>query len=210
MIRVLVADDHALFRRGVGQVVGGEPDMAIVGEAADAQELLALARGQHCDVIVLDISMPGRSGLDALEEIRKERPTLPVVVLTVHPEDQYAVRALKKGAAGYLTKEAVPEELVAAIRKVVSGGKYLIGSVAERLAFRVATDHERPLHEGLSDREYHVMSLIASGRSVSEIAGELSLSVKTVSTYRARVLRKMNMKTNAELIRYAVHNQLVI
>ncbi len=208
MIRILIADDHAVVRRGLRQTVAEEADLAVVGEAANGPELLGLVRKQPCDVVVLDISMPGRSGLDVLKDIKQEHPKLPLLVLSMHPEDQYAVRALKMGAAGYLTKETAPEELVAAIRKVISGGRYVSPSLAERLAIGLTTDVERP-HESLSEREYQVLCLIGSGKSVSEIATELSLSVKTVSTYRARILEKMNMKNNAELTHYAIRNGLV-
>ncbi len=209
MIRILIADDHAVVRRGLRQTVSEEPDMTVVGEASNVPELLSLARKVPCDVVVLDISMPGRSGLDALKELRQECPRLPVLVLSMHPEDQYALRTLRIGAAGYLTKDTAPEELVKAIRKAVSGGKYVTPSIAEKLALGLAKDSARPLHEALSEREYQVMCLIASGKSVTEISVELSLSVKTISTYRARILEKMNLKNNAELVHYAVFNQLV-
>ncbi len=209
MIRILIADDHAVVRRGLRQTVSEEPDMTVVGEASNAQELLSLARRVPWDVAVLDISMPGRSGLDALKELRQEWPRLPVLVLSMHPEDQYALRTLRIGAAGYLTKESAPEELVKAIRKAVSGGKYVTPSLAEKLALGLAKDSERPLHESLSEREYQVMCLIASGKSVTEIAVELSLSVKTISTYRARILEKMGLRNNAELVHYAISKSLV-
>ena len=209
MIRILIADDHAVVRRGLRQTVSEESDMTVVGEASNAQELLGLTRKVPCDVVVLDISMPGRSGLDALKELRQEWPRLPVLVLSMHPEDQYAVRTLRIGAAGYLTKESAPEELVKAIRKAVSGGKYVTPSLAEKLALDLAKDGERPPHETLSEREYQVMCLIASGRSVTEISVELSLSVKTISTYRARILEKMGLRNNAELVHYAISRHLV-
>jgi len=209
MIRILIADDHAVVRRGLRQTVSEEHDMTVVGEASNAQELLGLVRKQPCDVVVLDISMPGRSGLEALKELRQACPRLPVLVLSMHSEDQYAMRALRIGAAGYLTKETAPEELVKAIRKVVTGGKYITPSLAEKLALSLTRDGEQPLHETLSEREYEVMCLIASGKSVTEISTELSLSVKTISTYRARILEKMNLKNNAELMHYAIHNRLV-
>ena len=209
MIRILIADDHIIVHRGLKQIVGEEPDMAVVGEALNAQEMLALVLKQHWDVVVLDISMPGKGGLDILKELKQERPKLPVLVLSMHPEDRYAVRALKMGAAGYMTKESAPEELVKAIRKVVTGGRYISPSLAEKLAFDLAADTDRPPHETLSDREYQVMCMIASGKSVKETAFELSLSVKTISTYRSRILEKMSMKNNAELIYYAIQNRLV-
>ena len=209
MIRILIADDHAVVHRGLKQIVDEEHDMAMVGHAHNGQELLTLVRKQPCDVVVLDISMPGRSGLDLLKDVKQERPTLPVLMLSMHSEDQYAVRALKVGAAGYLTKESAPEELVKAIRKVVTGGRYVSQSLAEQLAVDIGADTERPLHETLSDREHQVLCLIASGKSVTDIGAELSLSVKTISTYRARILEKMNMKNNAELTHYAIQNRLV-
>lgn len=208
MIRVLIADDHPVVRRGLVQIVSAESDMAVVGEAANVQELLALARKERHDVVLLDISMPGRNGLEAIKELKQERPQLPILVLSMHPEDQYAVRALKLGAAGYMTKESVPEELVRALRKVISGGRYISPSLAEKLAVTVAAGADRP-YETLSDREYQVLCMIASGKVITQIAAELSLSVKTISTYRARILEKMSMRTNAELTRYAIENRLV-
>jgi two-component system, NarL family, invasion response regulator UvrY len=209
MIRVLIADDHTIVRRGLKQIVGEEADMAVIGEARDSQELVALVRKQPCDVVVLDISMPGRSGLDVLKDMKHERPELPILILSVHPEDQYAVRTLKLGASGYLTKDSAPEELVHAIRKVLMGGKYVTPSLAERLASDLATDSGRPLHETLSEREHQVLCMLASGKSIKEIADELALSVKTVSTYRARILEKLNMRNNAELTHYAITSRLV-
>jgi len=209
MIRILIGDDHIVVRRGLQQILSDEPDMSVVGEAHNAQEVLALVRKQHWDLVVLDISMPGRSGLDIIEELKHERPKLPVLILSMYPEDRYAVRALRVGAAGYLTKESAPEELVKAIRKVVSGGRYVSPPLAEKLACALSTDTGRPLHETLSNRELQVLCMIGSGKSVGAIAAELSLSVKTISTYRARILEKMTLKNNAELIRYALQNRLV-
>ena len=211
MIRILIADDHAVVRRGLKQIVADEPDLMVAGEAHSGQEALTLARGQHWDVVMLDISMPGRGGLEVLKDLKQERPGLPVLILSMHPEEQFAVRALKLGASGYLTKDSAPEELVRAIRKVVAGGRYVTASLAEKLAGNLVPDRQgdRPLHEILSDREFLVMRLIASGKSVTDIADELALSVKTISTYRARVLEKMGMKSNADLTRYAISNQLV-
>ena len=209
MIRVLIADDHAVVRRGLRQVLADEGDMKVVAEAQNAQELLALARRHPCDVMVLDISMPGRNGLDVLRELRKEFPKVAALVLSMHPEDQYAVQAFRAGASGYLTKESAPEELVGAIRKVVGGGRYVSTSLAEKLAVDLATDHDKAPHETLSTREFQILCMIGSGKSVTEIGDELALSVKTVGTYRARILEKMNMHSNAELIRYAIHKKLV-
>jgi len=208
MIRVLVADDHPVVRRGVKQILADEPDMAVRGEARTAQETLELARNGDWDVVVLDITMPDRSGLEILKELKQERPRLPVLVLSMHSEDQFAVRILKAGGAGYLTKEAAPEALAQAIRKVVGGGRYISPSFAESLAADLAAE-DRPPHATLSDREYQVLRLIGSGNTVSQIAAQLRLSVKTVSTYRIRVLEKMRMTTNAELTHYAIRNRLV-
>jgi two-component system, NarL family, invasion response regulator UvrY len=207
MIRILIVDDHVIVRRGLIHIVAAESDLTVVGEAANAEEMLAFVRRERCDVVVTDISMPGKSGLDALQELKLEFPHLPVLVMSVHPEDQYGVRALKLGAAGYLTKESAPEELVAAIRKAASGGKYISPTLAERLAFDLATG--QPLHELLSSREYQVLCMLASGKSVMKIAEELALSLKTISTYRVRILQKMGMKKTAELVHYAISNWLV-
>jgi two-component system, NarL family, invasion response regulator UvrY len=209
MIRILIADDHAIVRRGLKHIVSEQPDMTVDGEAENARQVLDLVRTDKWDVIVLDINMPGRSGLEVLKELRHEHPKLPVLVLSVHPEDQYGVRVLKAGAAGYLTKDSAPDELVQAIRKVHRGGKYVSASLAEVLVFELETETDRPRHKSLSDREYQVMTMIASGKTVGEIGEELSLSVKTISTYRARVLGKMKMRTNAELTHYAIQNQLL-
>ena len=209
MIRILIVDDHTVVRRGLKQIVSEETDMEVTGEARNAYEMLTLVRKQQCDVVVADISMPGRSGLDVLKELKQERPKLPVLVLSMHPEDQYAVRALKLGAAGYMTKESAPEELVKAIRKVVTGGRYVSPALAEKLALDLATETERPPHETLSEREHQVFCMIARGKTVKEIADELALSVKTISTYRTRILEKLAMKNNAEIIHYAISNKVV-
>jgi two-component system invasion response regulator UvrY len=209
MIRALIADDHAVVRQGLKQILGDTPEMLVAGEATNGQEVLDKVRAEPWDVVVLDISMPDRSGLDILKQLRSERPKLPVLVLSMHSEDQYAMRVLKAGASGYLTKDSAPDELVKAIRKVVSGGRYVSSFLAEKLAFEIGTDSSRLPHETLSDREFQVLRGIAAGKSVTEIAAELYLSVKTVSTYRARILEKMNLGTNAELIHYAMQNHLI-
>jgi DNA-binding NarL/FixJ family response regulator len=209
MLRILIADDHPLFRRGLKQIITEASDMVVADEAADGREALSKAATGDYDVLLLDITMPFKNGVDVLSQLKNERPTLPVLMLSMHPEEQYAVRALRAGASGYLTKESAPEELVAAIRKVSTGGKYVSASLAERLAAIVQRDGEAPPHETLSHREYQVMCMIASGQTVSAAARELSLSVKTISTYRARILEKLKMKNNAELMRYAIKNQLV-
>jgi two-component system, NarL family, invasion response regulator UvrY len=209
MIRILVADDHAIVREGLKQILADVNDMAVRDEAAGGQEALAKIRSGEFDVVLLDISMPGRSGLEILKEIKAERPKLPVLILSMHAEEQYAVRALRAGASGYLTKASAPDELIGAIRKVSCGRKYVSSSLAEKLALDLDIDTKKPPHATLSDREYQVMLMLASGKSVKEIADELCLSVKTISTYRTRVMQKMNMKKNAELTLYAIRNHLV-
>ena len=208
-MRVLIADDHAVFRRGLKETLAEAFSAVVFGEAKTAQEALDHVRRQNWDVVILDISMPGKSGLDILDELKHLRPKLPILLLSMHPEQQFARRALKAGAAGYLTKDGVPEELKEAIKKIVGGGRYVSATLAEKLAVDLREGSDLPLHELLSDREFQVLRMIASGKTVKEIAEELSLSVKTVSTYRARVLEKTGMKTNAELIRYALQAQLV-
>jgi DNA-binding NarL/FixJ family response regulator len=209
MVRVLIADDHAVVREGLKQIINEASDLTVAGEAVDGGEALEKSRSVDCDVLVLDISMPGLSGLDIVKEVRAVRPNLPVLILSMHPEEQFAVRLLKAGAAGYLSKESAPDELVNAIRKVVGGGKYVSPELAEKLAFDLEAGSSKLPHEALSDREFQVLRLLAAGRTVKEIAEQLSLSVKTVSTYRTRLLAKMNLKTNAELIHYAIRHNLV-
>ena len=208
-MRILIADDHAVVRRGLRQILADEFKRAEFVEVGSANEALAGIRKENWDVLILDITMPGRSGLDALKEIKESRPRLPVLVLSMHPEDQFAVRVLKTGASGYMTKESAPEELVGAIKKVLAGGRYVSAALAEKMASYLAIDTPKPPHERLSDREFVVLRLIASGKTPSQIAKELSLSVKTVSTYRARILEKTGMASNAELTHYAIKNQLV-
>lgn len=209
MLKVLVVDDSPLFRRGVRDLVIEGFHGAKVGEAGNAQEMLELQRRKPWDMTVLDISMPGMNGLDALKQVRQEFPHLPVLILSMHPEEQYAVRMFKAGANGYLTKAAAPEELVKAIKKVQGGGKYVSPALGEALASRIDPVTEKPSHDLLSDREYEVLCLIGSGKTVSEIAETMNLGVTTISTYRARILDKMRMKTNAELTRYAIEQRLV-
>jgi DNA-binding NarL/FixJ family response regulator len=209
LIQVLVADDHPLLRSGLRHVLEQEPDFGKPGEAGDSEQVLEKLEERSWDVLVLDIAMPGRNGLETLSEIRKRRPGLPVLILSMHSEEQYAIRAIKAGASGYLTKNNAATELVRAIRRILSGKKYVSPALAEVLAHLIESGEQRPPHEALSDREYHLVCAIASGKSVSQIAEETSLSVKTVSTYRARALEKMNMRTNAELTRYAIRNGLV-
>jgi DNA-binding NarL/FixJ family response regulator len=209
MIRVLIADDHAILRRGLKEILVRELEAVICGEAEDAQQVLAQVQNHEWDLVILDITMPGRSGLDALKDLKALRPKLPVLVLSMHPEDQYGKRILRAGASGYMNKESAPEELIKAIRKVLAGGLYVSPFLAEKLAFDLSENAGRPIHEILSDREFEVLRMIASGKTVSQIAEELHLSVATVSTYRARILEKMNMTTTAELMHYALRNQLV-
>lgn len=209
MLRILVADDHTIVREGLKQILSGTSDIVVAGEASDGNQVLDRVRKGGYDLVLLDIAMPGMSGLEVLKQIKSERPQLPVLMLSMYPEEQYAVRTLKAGASGYLTKESAPEELIAAIRKVFMGGKYVTSSLAEKLASYLETASERPAHELLSDREYQVMIMIASGKTVKNIAEELSLSVKTISTNRSRALRKLGMKTNAEVTYYAIKNGLV-
>jgi len=207
-MRILMVDDHAVVRRGFQQIAGDAYGSLVLGEARSAEEALQLVQQQRWDVVVLDVNLPGRSGLDILRELKRERPQLPILVYSMHPEEQYAVRALKAGAAGYVTKAGAPEELLRAIRKVVSGGRYVSPWLAERLAQDAAGESERS-HESLSEREYEVLRMIASGCTATEIAAQLSLSVKTVSTYRTRALEKLGLRSNAELVRYAFEHRLV-
>lgn len=209
MLKILLADDHAVVRQGLKQIVSEIPEVGQVGEAATGEEALVLVRAEHWDVLVLDMSMPGRGGLDVLKDVRRERPATKVLVLSMHPEDQFAVRMLKAGASGYLTKETAPAELVVAVRKLLSGGKYISGTLAEKLAFDMDRDTDKPLHEALSDREFQVLRMLAAGRTVQQIADELMLSAKTISTYRARILEKLNLGSNAEMIHYAIQNRLI-
>jgi DNA-binding NarL/FixJ family response regulator len=208
-MRILLADDHAVVRHGLKQILADEFKRAAFGEARNAQEALDLVWKENWDVAILDITMPGRSGLDVLREIKKSKPRLPVLVLSMHPENQFAVRVLKRGASGYMTKESAPVELVGAVKKVMAGGRYVSTSLAEKLATYLSGDSQKPAQELLSDREFQVLRLIASGKIVSEIAKDLSLSVKTISTYRSRILEKMGLRNNAELMHYAMQHQLV-
>lgn len=209
MIRVFVADDHAVVRRGLVQILTETPDMVVAGEASTGREVLQAVRKHDYDVLVLDIAMPEGGGLEVLQQLQTLKPDLRVLILSMYPEKQYAVRALKTGAAGYLTKESVPDELIAAIRKVARGGKYVSQSLAEQLASELRGEVEKEPHKTLSDREFQVMILLAAGKSITDVAEELSLSVKTVSTYRTRILEKLNLKSTAEIIRYALEHELV-
>jgi two-component system invasion response regulator UvrY len=208
MLKILIADDHPVVRRGLKQIIAEISDMVVADEATDGWEVLSKVRAGDYDVVLLDITMPGKNGIDVLTQLKCEKPSLPILVLSMHPEEQFAVRALRAGASGYLTKESAPNELVTAIQKVSSGGMYVSPSLAEELASVIQQSEKLP-HKSLSNREYQVMCLFASGKTATEIAKEMSLSVKTISTYRSRILEKMGMKNNAQFIRYAVKNRLV-
>jgi DNA-binding NarL/FixJ family response regulator len=209
MIRVLLADDHTIVRAGLREILADTGDIAVAAEATNGNEVLAHVRRQDFDVLVTDMSMPGRSGIELIRQVRAEKPRLRILVLSMHSEDQYAVRALRAGASGYLTKDAAAEQLVAAIRKVAGGGAYISPQTAERLAFALAPASDAPPHTLLSDREYQVFEMIANGATVTEIAARLALSVKTVSTHKTRIMQKMRIANQAELIRYAIRHKLV-
>ena len=209
MIKILIADDHPIFRRGLNQLLNDSFDEVVVDEACDGKEVLSKVSENKYDVLLLDIAMPGRSGLDVLKEIKKEFPRLSVLILSGYPEEQYAIRALKTGASGYLTKKSVAKELVEAVKKVSKGESYLTASIAEKLAYAIRDDTQKAPHEKLSNREYEVMCMIASAKRVKEIAEELCLSKKTISTHRTHILEKMGLKNNAELTYYAIKRGLV-
>ena len=209
MLRILIADDHAIIRKGLKQILLEEYPSAFIDEVGDAEGVIKKAITSEWDIIICDLSMPGRSGLDVVHDIKQNFPKLPVLILSLHPEEQYAIRVLKAGAAGYLSKEVATEELVKAVQRVLQGRKYISASIAEKLADELDQNASKPPHEILSDREFYVFKLIAEGKGVSEIAELLSLSVTTVSTYRSRILIKMNAKANAELTRYAIENKLI-
>lgn len=209
MIKVLVVDDHAVVRRGVLQILAEAPDMRVVGEASTGQEALRLVQDSAYNVMLLDLALPDGSGLEVLKQLRRLKSELRVLILSVYPEEQYAIRVLKMGAAGYLTKDSAPDELITAVRKVAQGGKYVTQSLAERLADKLGLDTEKVPHELLSDREYQVMCLLAAGKTITDIALELSVSPKTASTYRTRILEKLNLQNTAEIMRYAIQRGLV-
>jgi two-component system invasion response regulator UvrY len=209
MIKILIADDHTIVREGLKQILAETSDIVVSGEASTGQDTLRKVRSRHYDVVILDISLPGISGLDVLKQIKSLKPGLPVLILSMYPEEQYAVRTLRAGAAGYLTKESASFELIRAIREVAKGKKYITISLAEKIALSWETSGDRPLHEALSDREYQVLCLIASGKTVKEISRSLSLSVKTVSTHRSRLLKKMDLKNNAQLALYGIQHKLI-
>jgi two-component system invasion response regulator UvrY len=208
-IKILIADDHAIVREGLKQIVTEEHDMIVLGEAENVEKLMKLLEENSFNIVVLDINMPGKSGLDALKDIRQFYPNLPVLILSMYNEDLYGIRALKAGASGYLKKASAPEELVSAIRKIVSGKKYISPSLAEKLADTLSHGKGEALHEKLSDREYQIMCNIATGKSAEKIADELSLSINTIYSYRNRILEKMSMKSNVELTQYVIQNKLI-
>lgn len=209
MFRILIADDHTVVRKGLRQILMDEFTNAHIEEVPDAEELIKKVMSDKWDVVVSDLSMPGRSGLDALQQIKQSYPDLPVLILSIHPEEQYALRALKSGASGYLSKDTAPDELVKAVKKVTLGKKYISQAIAEKLANSFSVNNRLNPHESLSDREFDVMKLLANGKSVSEIAEMLSLSVTTVSTYRARLMAKMDLKSNSDLTKYAIEHNLL-
>jgi two-component system, NarL family, invasion response regulator UvrY len=209
MIGAFIADDHPVVRQGLRQILAATEDIVVAGEARSGSELLEHLPQTSCDVVLLDLTMPGIDGMDILKILHRDFPQIPVLVLTMHSEDQFAVRTLRAGASGYLTKDSAPAELVGAIRRIVAGGRYISTWVAEKLAAHFGPDAEKPVHERLSDREYQVLRLVASGRSTRAIASTLSLSAKTVGTYRSRILEKMGMHTASELTAYAIRNRLV-
>ena len=209
MITVLIADDHTLLREGLKQILASTTDIVVADEAANGEEVLKKAGEKDYDVIILDIAMPGRNGIDICKQLKSIKPHLNILILSMHPEEQFALRSLRAGAAGYLTKKSVSTELITAIRKVYKGGKHISTSLADALASDLTDRTSRLVHEILSDREYEIMYMITTGKTITEIARELSLSINTISTYRARLLKKMNLKTNAELTYYAFHNRLV-
>ncbi|HWA06231.1 MAG TPA: response regulator transcription factor [Ignavibacteria bacterium] len=210
MIKILIADDHSVVRRGIKQILSDEKDMQVLGEASNSDEIFSQLDKQEWDLLILDITMPGKSGLDCLIEIRQLKPELKILILSMHPEEEIAVRAIKTGADGYLNKDSVPGELIRAIKKVIAGGKYISSSLAETLIFSVNKDASKEPHDELSEREFQVLCLLASGYSLTQIAEKFSLSVKTISTYRSRILEKMDLKSNVDLTHYAIKHKLVL
>ncbi|HLX11389.1 MAG TPA: response regulator transcription factor [Bacteroidota bacterium] len=209
MKRILIGDDHSVVRRGLIEILEDEFKKVTIGEAATAAEVTEKVRADNWDILILDVNLPGRSGLDVLADLRSAGAQLPILMLSMHPEDQFALRALKAGASGYLSKDSASDELLKAVKKILEGGKYVSPALAEKLAMNLADNSGNALHESLSDREFQVLRMIANGKTVGEIAETLSLSVKTISTYRTRLLEKLRMKTNAELTRYGIENKLV-
>jgi len=209
MIRIIIADDHSIVRKGIRQILLEEFTDATIHEVSDAESLIQMILETECDIIISDISMPGRNGIEALSQIKQINPKLPILIMSIHSEDHYAIRALKAGAAGYLSKDLAPEELIIAVKRVLSGKKYITPQVAEKLASIIDRDESKPLHSFLSDREFSVFKFLASGKSISEIADSMFLSANTISTYRSRILLKMNMKNNTELTVYCIEQKLI-
>jgi DNA-binding NarL/FixJ family response regulator len=210
MIKILIADDHSVVRRGIKQILTDEPDIQVLGEASNTDEIFEQLDKVEWDLLILDITMPGKSGLDSIFEIKQKKPDLKILILSMHPEEEIALRAIKTGADGYLNKDSVPGELIRAIKKVSSGGKYISSSLAETLIFSTNKSTGKELHEELSEREFQVLCLLSSGHSLTQIAEKFNLSVKTISTYRSRILEKMNLKSNVDLTHYAIKHKLVI
>jgi DNA-binding NarL/FixJ family response regulator len=209
MIRIFITDDHSLIREGLKKIINDEKDISIIGEAGNAKDTMSFVLSKNIDILILDLNLPDKNGLDLLKELKSLKPELKILILSMHPEDRFAMRVLRAGASGYITKESVGEELVRAIRKVYNGGKYVSESLAEMLAIEIQGGGDKPIHEILSDREFQVLQMIASGKTLAEISEALSLAVTTISTYRARVLEKLNLHSNAELIHYAITNKLL-
>ena len=209
-MKIIIVDDHELIREGLKKVTAKESDIEVMGEASNSVELFELLDKHEVDIVILDISLPGRSGLDVITDIKIQAPDTKILILTMHPEDRFAIQALRAGASGYITKNNASRSLVAALRKISEGGKYITSNLAEQLASELELNYEKPLHESLSTRELEVMQLMAQGKAVRDIAEILSISANTVASYRSRILEKMRMKTNAEIIRYAVENKLMI
>jgi two-component system, NarL family, invasion response regulator UvrY len=209
MIRLFIADDHPLVRKGLKEILEGEIDLKVIGEASNDQETIDGLKNSDPDVLVTDLSMPGRGVLSVLSDVKRLHPKLPVLVLTMHPEERFAVRALKSGASGYLTKDTAPEEIIKAVRTLAKGKKYITDSLAEKLALELDRDAERPLHEALSNREFQIMCALALGKKIKEVADDLSISIHTVNTYKSRIMEKMSMKTITELTLYAIENHLI-
>ena len=209
-MKIIIVDDHELIREGLKKVTAKESDIEVMGEASNSLELFELLEKHEVDIVILDISLPGRSGLDIITDIKIQAPDTKILILTMHPEDRFAIQALRAGASGYITKNNASRSLVAALRKISEGGKYITSNLAEQLASELELNYEKPLHESLSTRELEVMQLMAQGKAVRDIAEILSISANTVASYRSRILEKMRMKTNAEIIRYAVENNLLV
>ncbi len=210
MINILIADDHAVVRKGIKQILSDESDMQVLGEASNSEEIISQLDAEQWNLIILDITMPGKSGLDSIIEIKQKKPDIKILILSMHPEEEIAISAIKSGADGYLNKESVPGELLRAVRKVISGGKYISSTLAESMIMSLQSDPTKKPHESLSEREFQVLCMLASGSTLTEIAGKLDLSIKTISTYRTRILEKLQLKSNVDITHYAIKNKLVL